>query len=175
MTIVLIGYRGSGKTTVGRLLAARLGWDFVDNDQRITASAGRSIRQIFDLGGEEAFRELESRAILEIAPLQDHVLSLGGGALLREENRRAITGAGHTIIYLRADPAELHRRIHSDTATAINRPALTKLGGGLEEIRSVLAAREPIYRKVMTAELDVTAKTPGQVVDAILALTTPDR
>ncbi|HSV15272.1 MAG TPA: shikimate kinase, partial [Tepidisphaeraceae bacterium] len=107
---------------------------------------------------------------MELAQLKDHVLALGGGAVLREENRLAITGGGHTIVYLRADPAELHRRVHADAATAANRPALTKLGGGIEEIRSVLAAREPIYRQVMTAAVDVTAKSPEAVVEEIVQL-----
>jgi shikimate kinase len=175
MSIILIGYRGSGKTTVGRLLAERLGYAFIDNDERITAAAGKSIKEIFEEGGEARFRDLETQAILAIAGSENHVLSLGGGAILREENRRAIAGAGHKIVYLRADPAVLHHRIHADTATAANRPALTKLGGGIEEIRSVLAAREPIYRKVMTAEVDVTAKSPDEVVAEILRLIQKDR
>jgi shikimate kinase len=170
MSIILIGYRGSGKTTVGRLLATRLGWPFIDCDERIVAAAGKTIREIFEHGGEERFRELESQAIGEIAHLTDHVLSLGGGAILRSENRDAISRRDHKVVYLRATPEELHRRIHADIATAANRPALTKLGGGIEEIRSVLAAREPIYRQVMTAEVDVTKRSPDQVVEEILRL-----
>jgi shikimate kinase len=170
MSIVLIGYRGSGKTTVGRLLAERLGWPFVDCDERITATAGKTIREIFEAGGEERFRELECQAVAEISQLGNHVLSLGGGAILRSENRDVIARGRHKVVYLRATPEELHRRIHADTATAVNRPALTKLGGGIEEIRSVLAAREPIYRQVMTAEVDVTQRTPEEVVTAIVEL-----
>jgi shikimate kinase len=168
MSIILIGYRGSGKTTVGRLLAERLKWPFVDADERIVAAAGQSIKEIFETGGEARFRELESAALQEIVTLKNHVLSLGGGAILAQQNRDSIAGSGHTIVYLHADPAELHRRIHADTATAANRPALTKLGGGIDEIRSVLAAREPIYRQVMTAEIDVTRKSPKDVVEEIV-------
>jgi shikimate kinase len=170
MSIVLIGYRGSGKTTVGRLLAIRLGWAFVDCDERIVASANQSIKEIFETGGEPRFRELESAALQQIMTLENHVLSLGGGAILRPENRDRITRSVHTVIYLQADPAELHRRIHTDTATAANRPALTKLGGGIDEIRSVLATREPIYRQVATATVDVTAKSPEEVVEEIVKL-----
>jgi shikimate kinase len=170
MSIVLIGYRGSGKTTLGRLLSAHLAQPFKDSDQQIITAAGKTIKEIFEQHGEEYFRDLETAAILQLAPLQNHVLSLGGGALLREQNRKAILAPKHTIIYLRADPVELHRRIHQDTATAAHRPSLTKLGGGIEEIRSVLAAREPIYRQVMSAELDVTHASPEQALEMILKL-----
>ncbi len=165
MSVVLIGYRASGKTTVGKLLADRLGLGFVDTDDRITAAAGKSIKEIFAQHGEEHFRELESAVVAQIGALQNHVISLGGGAILRPANRQAIVG--QTIVYLRADPVELHRRIRGDPATAATRPNLTPLAGGVEEIRSVLAGREPIYRQVMTAELDVTDLSPPQVAEAI--------
>jgi shikimate kinase len=175
MSIVLIGYRGSGKTTIGRLLADRLSQPFIDSDERIVATAGMTIKEIFEKRGEEQFRDLETAAVAQLAGFEDHVLSLGGGALLREQNRQALLAGKHTIVYLRADPIELHRRIHQDIATAAHRPHLTKLGGGIEEIRSVLAAREPIYRQMRTAEVDVTHASPEQVVDMILKLTLPPR
>jgi shikimate kinase len=167
MSVVLIGYRGSGKTTVGRLLARKLGLPFFDADEEITAMAGLTIKEIFEQHGEGKFRSLEVDVVARLAKLENHVLSLGGGSVLREENRRAIGAGKHTVIYLRADPAELHRRIHLDRATAANRPSLTALGGGIEEIRSVLAAREPIYRQMMTTEVDVTAMSVNEVVEMI--------
>jgi len=170
MSIILIGYRGSGKTTVGRLLAQNLSRPFMDADEKITGMAGQTIKEIFEKHGEEKFRSLESEVVGRLAKLDGHVLSLGGGALLREENRRAIAAGKHTVIYLKADPVELHRRIHSDAATAANRPNLTPLAGGIEEIRSVLAAREPIYRQMMTLEIDVTSSSPDQVVEMIRKL-----
>jgi shikimate kinase len=170
MSIVLIGYRGSGKTTIGRLLSQKLACSFADSDQQIIAAANKTIKEIFEEDGEEKFRDLETTIIFKLANLENHVLSLGGGALLREPNRQAVLAHTHTIIYLRAEPVELHRRIHSDAATAAHRPSLTKLGGGIDEIRSVLAAREPIYRQVMTAEVDVTDASPDQVVEKILKL-----
>src|ERR1019366_550424 len=170
MTIVLIGYRGSGKTTVGRLLSAHLTQPFKDSDEQITTTTGMTIKEIFEQHGEEHFRDLETAAILQLAPLQNHVLSLGGGALLREQNRQAILAPKHTIVYLHADPVELHRRIHQDTATAAHRPSLTRLGGGIEEIRSVLTTREPIYRQGMSAEIDVPHASPEQALEMIWKL-----
>lgn len=168
MNIVLIGYRGSGKTTVGQLLADRLKYTFVDTDQLLTKTAGKTIRQIFSDHGEAHFRELESGALQSLAAAKNHVISLGGGAVLAKSNRQLLATLAEHVVYLRADPAELLRRIESDPATAATRPNLTALVGGLDEIRSVLAVREPIYRKMMTVEIDVTKLAPMQVADAIL-------
>jgi shikimate kinase len=172
MGIVLVGYRGSGKTTVGRKLADRLWWKFADSDEWITASAGKSIRAIFAENGENDFRDLEAQAIAELAKLPDHVIAVGGGALGREENRHALAAAKHKIIYLRCEATELLRRIKLDAATSDNRPNLTGIagGGGIEEIQKLLLDREPIYRAVMTAELDVTNLTPDEAVVRITRL-----
>jgi shikimate kinase len=160
MSVFLIGYRGSGKSTVGRRLADRLWQTFLDSDDLVVKQAGTSIREIFDAEGEAGFRNRESIVVRELAMLADHVVALGGGAVLREENRAAIRDGGHKVIYLRCDPQELHKRIHADPQTAATRPALTSLGGGIDEIRRLLAEREPIYRACMTAELDVTSLSP---------------
>jgi shikimate kinase len=156
MGVVLLGYRGSGKSSVGRKLADSLWGSFVDSDELIAKAAGRSIREIFEQDGEERFRDLESEAIGQALRGGADVVALGGGAVLREANRALLKSTPHKRIHLRCDPAVLHRRIHADPATSANRPALTALGGGLEEIVSLLATREPLYREVMTHELDVT-------------------
>jgi shikimate kinase len=163
MGIVLIGYRGSGKTTVGRLLAERLGCSFVDLDELIVRRAGMTIRQIFDRDGEAEFRRIESEVLTETLPLVGHVISLGGGAILRAENRAALKGSAHRVVHLHAGAAELHNRITADPETAASRPSLTGLGGGLDEIHKLLEARRPLYREVMHVEIDVTGKTPLQV------------
>jgi shikimate kinase len=170
MSIVLAGYRGSGKTTVGRLLGERLELPFVDCDALIVQRAGKSIREIFAQQGEAEFRRLETQIVGELAALDDHVIALGGGALVSAQNRRAIAQAKHSLIYLRCHPSELLRRISADTATSDNRPNLTDLGGGLVEIETLLAQREPIYRAAMTAELDVTHLTPSQAVEHIVRI-----
>ncbi len=103
----------------------------------IVKKAGRSIREIFVAEGEERFRKLESAVIAENAA-NDCVIAVGGGAVIRVENQRALKEAGHQMVYLRCDARELLRRIQSDPGTSDNRPNLTNLGGGIEEIQAVL-------------------------------------
>ena len=170
MSIVLIGYRGSGKSTIGYKLANRLWQEVVDTDALIVKKAGKTIAEIFEQDGEQRFRDLETEVVKEVAKLQDVVISLGGGAVVREENRRALKEAGHKIVYLKCDPEVLLQRIQSDAATSMSRPNLTNLFGGIEEIEKVLAAREPIYRELMTAELDVTNLSVEDAVVYIVRL-----
>jgi shikimate kinase len=165
MSIALIGYRGSGKSTVGKRLADRLWQKFVDTDELVMAKAGgKNIKEIFETQGEAGFRDLEAQVVAEACKLQDHVIALGGGAVLREENRQAIKEAKLKVIYLRCEADELLKRIHADPATAAIRPSLTQLGGSIEEVRKLLEEREPIYRSVMTGELDVTHLSPQDAV-----------
>jgi shikimate kinase len=170
MGVVLIGYRGSGKTTVGRELARRTGRPFVDADDLVIARAGKTIREIFEQEGEPVFRDHESAVLRDVLGRVDHIVSVGGGALDRETNRPLFSGGNHRVIYLRCDTDALLHRIQSDVQTAAMRPALTKLGGGLDEIDVVLARREPVYRSVLTDEIDVTHLSVSQVVDRIIGL-----
>jgi shikimate kinase len=170
VSTVLIGYRGSGKTTIGQKLADHLWQKFADTDQMVVAKAGKSIKEIFEQDGEARFRELETEAIRQAARLQDHVIALGGGAPLKEENRRIIKDARHRVIYLKCEPQELAKRILADPETPALRPHLTALGGGVEEISKVLADREPIYRQMMDAELEVTYLDPADAIVYIVRL-----
>ncbi len=140
-------------------MAARLGWPFVDADAVVVDRAGMTIRQIFDRHGEPHFRGLESAVVGELAGRHRHVIALGGGAVLAAETRAALAGAGHPVVYLRGTPDELHRRIAADPATADARPNLTPLGGGIDEVRGLLAARDAVYRSAMTHEMDVVGRT----------------
>src|ERR1700736_4013888 len=99
MSIVLIGYRGSGKTTIGRHLADRLWQPFVDVDDLIVKKAGKSIKEIFEKDGEPAFRQMELEAVKHVCGLAEHVIGMGGGSLGREENRSALKQSGHKVIY----------------------------------------------------------------------------
>ncbi|HEY0007764.1 MAG TPA: shikimate kinase, partial [Tepidisphaeraceae bacterium] len=170
MGVVLLGYRGSGKTTLGRRLAERLGWSFSDTDQLVVERTGQLIRQIFEAEGETAFRNYESQALEVALARENAVIATGGGIVLRAENRAALMAKAHTRLYLRCDPAVLSARIHNDPATHANRPALTALGGTIEEIINLVEVREPLYRFVATAEIDVTDLTPDQVLALTLEL-----
>lgn len=170
MGVILIGYRGSGKTTIGRKLADQLWVKFVDSDDVVVSAAGKSIRDIFQQDGEQRFRDLETQAVRQVCAMKDHVIALGGGAVVRQENRQVIEQSGLKRIYLRCDPQVLWRRIQADPNTQANRPHLTDMAGGIEEIRALLAEREPLYRQLMTAELDVTNLTPDEAVVRITRL-----
>lgn len=170
MSTLLIGYRGSGKTTIGKKLADQLWQKFVDVDDLIVQRAGKSIREIFEQDGEQRFRDIESDVIREVSALSEHVIALGGGSLLREQNRQIIREAGHKVLYLRCEPEELHRRIHADPQTAATRPNLTSLGGSIDEIRKLLDEREPTYRSMMHAELEVTHLSPEEAALRLVRL-----
>src|SRR5688572_10466805 len=101
MNIFLIGYRGSGKSTVAQHAAKLLGWPWLDADAVLEVRAGKSIRQIFADEGEGAFRDLESAVVADLAGSDEHVIALGGGAILREENRQALAGRG-LVVWLQA-------------------------------------------------------------------------
>ena len=164
MNTVLIGYRGCGKTTIGKRLADSLWQKYIDLDDLIVAAAGKTIREIFQQNGEEHFRDLESAALAKALAEDQRVIGLGGGTVCREQNRQLLRAADCKIIYLRCEPEILLARIHADPQTAHTRPNLTELGGGIEEIRVKLAEREPLYREVAHGELDVSNLTEQEAV-----------
>lgn len=167
MNYVLIGYRGAGKTTVARRLAFLLGWDWVDADVEIELRAGKSIAEIFADDGEERFRDLESEVLAELSTRDRLVLALGGGVVLRPENRRRVRAAG-SVVWLVAPPEELWRRIDADAATAARRPPLTSRGGEAE-IVELLARRAPLYRECADLEVSVGGRPPDEIAAEILA------
>lgn len=170
MSVGLIGYRGSGKTTIGKRLADRLWQPFIDTDDLVIKKAGKSIKEIFEQDGEQRFRDLETEVVREVCTQPETVIAFGGGALDRDENREAIKQAGLRLVYFKCEPAELLKRIQNDPETAANRPALSTLGGSIEEIESVLARREPIWRSIAAAELEVTYLTPEDAVPYVVRL-----
>ncbi len=167
-SIILVGYRGSGKTTVGNLLAAQLGMKFIDTDAMVAKAGGVTIRDIFACIGQPYFQELEMEALAEVLAMPDVVIATGGGIVTRDENRQRLKRSGRPVVYLASDSELLHSRIQADANSAANRPSLTKLADGLTEVRHVLAIRDPLYREVATIVVDVTALTPQQVVEQIL-------
>jgi shikimate kinase len=163
--IRLIGYRCSGKTTVGPLVAARLGWDFVDADVLLESRTGKSIANIFADEGEPAFREREARLLAELCERPNHVVSTGGGVILRPDNRELLRSTGF-VVWLDA-PAELiWERMRRDPATAARRPNLTA-SGGLQEVKELLAVREPLYRATAHASFPAD-RSPEWLADAIV-------
>lgn len=145
--LFLTGYRGSGKSTIGKLVASHLSRAFVDTDVEIELQSGNTIAEIFARSGEAAFRDLESKHISQLRSLTEPaVVSLGGGSILRQENRECIKQLGRTV-WLQASPENICDRISKDVNTQTRRPKLSKLGD-LEEIRSILAERSVLYEEV---------------------------
>ena len=165
--LILIGYRGSGKTTVGRLLAGRLGWDFADADDHIEAAAGKSITDIFASEGEAGFRDREASALGELCQKPRLVIATGGGAVLRPANRELLRASGF-VVWLRVPPETAWVRLQTDPTTAARRPNLTA-AGGIDEVRALLAAREPLYRETADLVVDADAPSPEAVAAAILS------
>ncbi len=165
--IVLIGYRGAGKTTVGRALAARLGWPFADTDALIEAEAGRSIADLFAAEGQAGFRRREREAIARVTAAVGQVIAVGGGAVTDPANLERLRSAG-TVVWLTARAEVLWRRIRFDANTHRTRPGLTD-EGGLQEVRTVLAHREAAYRAVAHLVLDTEERDVSTLATAILA------
>lgn len=153
MTIALIGYRGSGKSSVARRLAERLGWSWCDSDALLEERAGQSIRSIFQQCGEEYFRELEAQLLCELVERTATVLALGGGVVLRPDNRERLRRVA--TVWLTAPAEVLWQRIQQDPSTLTRRPDLTQYGG-LDEVRRLLAQRESLYRQCAHCIVDTT-------------------
>lgn len=162
--LYLIGYRGSGKSSVGAIVAARLGRPFVDADTLLEADAGKNIRDIFAAEGEAGFRDRETTTLRKLAAGEPAVIATGGGVILRHENRELLRSTGFAV-WLNAPAELLWDRISIDPTTAARRPNLA--GGGLEEVRGLLAVREPLYSATAHAVVDAT-RSPEEVAGDIL-------
>lgn len=159
--IILIGFMGAGKTTLGRRLADRLNLSFVDTDIRIEEEQGRTISDMFAKEGEVYFRELETKQIEKLLKeAKGRVVSVGGGLPVQEVNYPLLKKLG-TTIYLKASKGTLLNRLQGDTS----RPLLR--GGELEQkIESLMSAREAIYEEVA----DVIVETDGKTLEEVTAL-----
>jgi shikimate kinase len=166
MILTLIGYRATGKTTLARLLAERLGWPWIDADVEIERRAGKSIAQIFAADGEPAFRELEAQVIADLCRRDRLVLAAGGGAPLRPDSRLAMREGGK-VVWLGAPPETILARMSGDATTAARRPSLTDKAP-LQEIVHVLESRTPIYRQAAHLAIDTEGKTPEDLASEIL-------
>jgi shikimate kinase len=155
MILTLIGYRATGKTTLARLLAARLGWQWIDADVEIERRTGKSIARIF------------AEVIADLCRRERLVLAAGGGAPLRAESRQAMRANGK-VVWLVAAPETILARMSSDDTSASRRPNLTEQGP-LQEIVELLRQREPVYRESAHFRVDTEGRTPEQLAAEILA------
>ena len=165
--LVLIGYRATGKTSVGAELARILHRPFVDLDQVLVAEAGQSVAEIVAQGGWEEFRRREKDLVARYRHSRGQVLATGGGVVLDPENVEALRENGF-IIWLTADPATIQTRLDADRPRDAFRPSLTG-GDPVNEVLEVLKFREPLYRAAAQVIIDTTNESIPQVVQEILA------
>jgi len=156
--IFLVGMPGAGKTTVGRQLARHMQRCFIDADHEIEARTGVRIPHIFDIEGEQGFRDREAKVIADLAARSDQVVATGGGAILRPENRAALRQAG-TVIYLNVAPGMLYERTRLDP----NRPLL-QVDDPRKKIEELFAQRDPLYREVADIVINSLGGSIGQLV-----------
>jgi shikimate kinase len=161
--LVLVGLMGSGKTTVARIAAERLGRQVIDSDAEIERATGRTVRQIFADDGEDAFRSLETAALLEaLASPVPAVIAAAGGVVLREQNRVALKEARARVVWLCATPELLVERVTSGA----HRPLLDDDPAGT--LQRMQTEREPLYREVADVIVLVDHRSPNEVVEAVL-------
>ncbi|MER6513733.1 shikimate kinase [Nonomuraea sp. NPDC001636] len=157
---VLIGPPGSGKTTIGQLLAERLGVAFRDTDADVEAVAGKPVADIFVEDGEARFRELEHQAVRRALAEHDGVLSLGGGAVLNEETQALL--AGHHVVYLQVGLADAVQRVGLGSA----RPLLVL--NPRSQLKKLMEERRPVYERLAVVTLATDKRDPGELADEIL-------
>ena len=165
MNIVLIGYRGTGKSTAGRLLAARMGRELVSTDAEIVKRAQRTIPEIVAQEGWEYFRDLESDICRELASRDQLVIDTGGGAILRAQNVEALKKNG-ILFWLTASVETIVKRIGGDN----QRPSLTGTKSFVDEIHDVLRERTPKYQEAADHIITTDGRSINQLVETLLTL-----
>lgn len=162
-SVFLVGMMGAGKSTVGRALARRLGWDFVDLDHEIEAATGVRIPVIFEIEGEAGFRKRESQILAALVKRPHMVLATGGGAVIDPDNRVLLKDNGH-VVYLKASVDELYLRTKNDKS----RPLLQS-GNPRERIATLLKAREAFYEGVSSLQVNTGRQPVTQIAHNIAA------
>jgi shikimate kinase len=165
MNMVLIGYRGTGKSAVGRLLADRLDLDFYDADELVEKRGGQSIQEMVAAKGWEFFREREKDCIRELSGIDAAVIATGGGAVLDPENVRLLKRKGQ-LIWLDTDAQTVIARMRADTDNEQRRPSLTGREPDDETV-AVMAVRAPFYRAAADLCVDTSGKSLDEIVDEI--------
>ena len=165
MNIFLIGFRGAGKTSVGKILAQRLNRKYIDADEYLEQKEGKTIKDIFEEGGEGKFREIESDVIAELCLQNNTVIATGGGVVLKEENVNRMKKCGVAIL-LEADVDTLYKRIKGDITSTTKRPDLTNYGE-YQEIRYLLEKRKPLYDKTADFVVNTAKMSIGEAAGKI--------
>lgn len=166
--VTLIGYRGTGKTTVARLLAERLATSWIDADVVLEERLGCRIADFIRGRGEPAFRDAEAEVLVEVLSACRGVLATGGGVVLREANRTLLREHGRPVVWLDAPADTIRRRLAADPMTLERRPAL--IGADpLAEVETIVHEREPLYRSCADWRVDTGAAAPPDVADQITA------
>lgn len=160
--LILVGPMGAGKSTIGRLLAKELRLPFKDSDKEIEQRTGADIPWIFDVEGEQGFREREQAVIVDLCGADGLVLATGGGAVLREENRRALR-AGGRVVYLHATVEQQIDRTSRDR----NRPLL-RTADPARVLSDLMAIRDPLYREIADVVIETDERPPRMVVLEII-------
>lgn len=163
-TIILVGPMGAGKSTIGRLLAAKFGYEFLDTDHVIEEKTGADISWIFDVEGEEGFREREAQTLRELGTQARTVVATGGGIVVREENRDFLKKQT-AVVYLKASIAQLVARTSKDK----KRPLL-QVQNPEEKIKALVAEREPYYLDVANFIIETGGHSPRSTVQSIVKL-----
>jgi shikimate kinase len=164
--VFLIGYRCTGKSSVGGLLGARLGRSFIDTDSLVVSEMGISIREIVDSRGWKAFRRLECTALQQVCTADRRVVATGGGIVLDVDNVNLMKRSG-TIIWLRASPETIKSRMVQDRASEALRPALTTTND-ISEIEETLIERDPLYKHAMDFSVDTDHRGIDEICDLII-------
>lgn len=162
--IALVGYRGTGKSTVAQALAGRLGWAWADADHELEARVGCSVRELFQTQGEPAFRDWEERILEELLTRSRTVLATGGGVVVRPANRRRLKAT--TVVWLTATPETIAARLSADATTGERRPSLTGMGS-VAEILPVLTQRLPWYQDVAAKSVPTDDRPAEAIADEI--------
>ncbi|WP_035245355.1 shikimate kinase [Desulfogranum mediterraneum] len=166
-SILLTGFRATGKSVVGALLAERLGFQLVDSDQEICRRRGMTVAEIVAQSGWEGFRRAEQELLLELCDAERVVLAVGGGAIEHQELWPQLRQS-YWVVWLRADVATIVQRMGDDHASSGQRPSLTGLGRA-EEVAALLTRRTPLYRDGSDLALDTDQSRPAQLVEEIIA------
>ena len=164
--VFLIGYRCTGKSAVGKSLATRLDWPFIDTDSLLVSESGKSIKKIVETHGWEIFRKMEHAVVKQVCVVDRRVVATGGGVVLNEANVNLMKKSGR-LVWLRAQPETIKTRMMLDQDTKAFRPSLTSKDS-FSEIEETLIERDPFYKQAMDFGVDTDGRQVDEICDEIV-------